>query len=227
MVAYKQSTSDWFTVPTTTKILPYSNPLSPGGFLACAGIWNDITDVCSIADDDLNNWLPLSSPQNGLGLLSSFRLQMFMARNSTGGASTTVTGTFSPNAVSTGGIAILEYSGLSPIDPTDGVVLYNTQLAATSFTTQSISAQAGDLILAACLTSGDIGSVNGPFNLREDIFFGDNAVADLLNVAAGSYSCTFNDIAGGNQDALMVIGAFKQSGLDVLQQPVVSSGSRW
>ena len=168
----------------TTNSLAFTNSNSTGNLIVAYVIWSNTGSVA--LSDSRGNAYQAAAPARAWGSGSSWRSQVFYAKNIAGGTNT-VTARFSSSINSFGVLYIHEYSGLSPTSPLDtSVDAIGTGNAMSSGSANT--SNANDLIFGAGASSKIVTAPGTGFTSRLTDY--GNRTEDRNVTSAGSYSAT-------------------------------------
>jgi fibronectin type III domain protein len=199
-----------YAVPQTPQMkvtLPYTAAQTAGNLNVVIVGWNDSTAHVSSLTDSKGNVYQLAVGPIVTGALSQ---AIYYARSisSAAAATNSVTVTFSTAAIYPD-IRILEYSGIDPVNPLDGVAgaIGNSATSSSSAVTTS---SATDLLVGANTTERSTTGPGSGFTQRLLTAPDGDIAEDEIVTVAGSYSATAPiDIAGG---WVMQMVAFRAAG---------------
>lgn len=174
-----------------------------------AAFWDSTTETLTVADTTNGGWSAAGGPQQGIGGLAAFRLQMFYFLSGAGG-SDTVTATRSVSGTVT--LAIHEYSSTVGTVTVDGTPAYNTPTGADPVTSAAVTTTVTDALLFLTGISGDQMAAVAPFTQRQHANFGNNLTADWTTSGAPGSKTGQGDITSSSDPNVMGLVAFKEGG---------------
>lgn len=204
-----------------------------GHLLTLGASWHDSgTVTAAITDPNNGTWTAIGSKKTGTGTLAAYSGQMFYVASAVN-AATTVTLTLSGgNSGSSGQIIsweATEYSYTGTISSTDGAPTYSNTAASggTASIDTTVTANASDLVWAACLAVDSACAVGSGYTGRNDSAGTCSAntggttcattnnnfttltgglMEDKVNVAAGTQTATFG--TGTTDNVILGLVAF-------------------
>jgi hypothetical protein len=190
------------TANNTGALASFSSNNAAGNLIVIALDWdNQAVNVLSVTDAKGNVYTAAAPPVNGAGNLSSWRDQMFYAKNIGAGANT-VNVEFSGSVHSE--LYIHEYSGAdtnSPLDVTTSSVGNSSTANSGSKTTNFPN----ELVFGYCQASTVNCNQGANFAARQTD--NGNLSEDMIATSTGSYSASSN--LGGSNDWVMSMATFK------------------
>lgn len=199
------------TVATT---LPAA--ITAGNLLIADVYFHWASQTVSISDGH-NTWIPIGSPQQGVGAAATLGIQQFYAKNVAAG-SYAITAT-SSLSVSILDIAVTEVGGRDRTSPLNSHA-YSLPTGSTSITSASITTTQDGCYIHACvgMDSTAVSGVNAPFTQRESANWDGNSVADYSQPTAAAISATWT-ATGPNANQIAGIVAFAPPGIDATVAP--------
>ncbi len=168
----------------TVNTLAFTNPNTAGNLIVVYVAWNN-TGPVALSDSRGNTYTSVA-PATAWGSTSSWRSQLFYAKNISGGANT-VTATFGTAITSFGKLLIHEYSGLDRSNPLDASAT-STGTASAMNSGSATTTNGSDLIFGAGSSSSGVNAAGTGFTSRLN---GNGSRTEDRNVTSvGSYSAT-------------------------------------
>jgi glucose/arabinose dehydrogenase/PKD repeat protein len=169
----------------TVNSVAFTNANTAGNLIVVYAVWGNTGSV-TLSDTAGNTYVSVQAATTW-GRTSSWRAQVFYAKNVAGGANT-VTGTFSSSVSgSFGGIYVHEYAGMDKVSPLD--VVKSAKGTGTALSSgAAVTTNANDLIFGAGATAGAITSAGAAYSVRSTV--SGNWTMDRNVTTTGSYAAT-------------------------------------
>jgi glucose/arabinose dehydrogenase/chitodextrinase len=190
----------------TVNNVAFTNPNTAGNLIVAYVVWSNSATV-TMTDTRGNTYTAAQAPTSWNG--TSWRAQVFYAKNIAGGANT-VRATFSSSINTFGILYVHEYSGLdrtNPLDVSKSAVGTGSAMSTGNATTTN----ANDLIFGAGASSSKVTAAGSGLATRSTAF--GNRTMDRVVTTAGSYAVT----ATQNSNAwVLQLVAFKAAPSDTV-----------